>query len=397
MNKLLLALYLTALVTINLHAQERTAKVAWAPVAPVNTRAEIEAGLRSHDRALFLKDHWIRDPYIILGPDDFYYLTGTTPNENDPKEKTDPYNKGLFKGSIVGSKVRVWKSKDLIDWEYLGTPFAIEDSYRLQKGLEASTQDMGTGGKEVLWAPELHWVQDKWALVHCPKGRSSLALSEGQEVKGPWQHPMGEAFDKKHDPSLFRDEDGSWYALWANTYIAKIKSDFSGLDSEPYYIEPSTERPNPRKKGAMITRIGHEGATMRKIGGKYVSFGTAWSTDIGRKGSYNLYYCVADEIMGQYGPRRFVGRFLGHGTPFQTRDGKWWCTAFFNGDIPPVSRDGIEDRDLSATAQTINQRGTTIVPLEVKILEDGAIFIRAKDPAYKNPGPDEAQNFDIEN
>ena len=50
-------------------------------------------------------------------------------------------------------------------------------------------------------------------------------------------------------------------------------------------------------------------------------------------------------------------------------------------------------RDLSATAQTINQRGVTIVPLDVKVLEDGEIYIRAKDPAYANPGPDEVQQF----
>jgi arylsulfatase len=132
---------------------------------------------------------------------------------------------------------------------------------------------------------------------------------------------------------------------------------------------------------------------MRKIGDKYVHIGTAWSTDTGRKGSYNLYYCTADKITGPYGPRKFAGRFLGHGTPFQDKQGRWWCTAFYNGNIPPVERKGIENRDLSATAQTINQRGVTIVPLDVKVLEDGEIYIRAKDPAYASPGPDEVQQF----
>jgi xylan 1,4-beta-xylosidase len=91
--------------------------------------------------------------------------------------------------------------------------------------------------------------------------------------------------------------------------------------------------------------------------------------------------------------RQFAGRFLGHGTPFQSRDGKWWCTAFFNGNVPPLPRGGIEKRDLSETAQTINQRGTTIVPLEVKDLDGGDIYIRALDPAYATPGPDEVQKF----
>ena len=50
-------------------------------------------------------------------------------------------------------------------------------------------------------------------------------------------------------------------------------------------------------------------------------------------------------------------------------------------------------RSLAQEAQTINQRGTTIVPLEVKTQADGDIHIRAKDPVYATPGPDEVQQF----
>ena len=119
----------------------------------------------------------------------------------------------------------------------------------------------------------------------------------------------------------------------------------------------------------------------------------SWPTDQGRKGSYNLYYTVADNITGPYGPRKFAGRFLGHGTPFQDKNGKWWCTAFFNANVPPLSREAIQSRDIGDNAQTINEQGVTIVPLDIRVLEDGEIFIRAKDPAYATPGPDEAQKF----
>ena len=64
-----------------------------------------------------------------------------------------------------------------------------------------------------------------------------------------------------------------------------------------------------------------------------------------------------------------------------------------NANIPPISRVGIQKRDLSHTAQTINQRGTTIVPLEVRPMANGDVTIRAKDPDYATPGPDEAQQF----
>lgn len=349
-----------------------------AGVAPAMSRAEIERGLKSRDRALYLKQGWIRDPYLMLGPDNLYYLTGTTPNPGDPREQSDPYNIGLGRESIVGGTVQVWRSKDLVDWEYLGTPFTLEkDSWHQQPG-------------KLVWAPELHWTGERWALVHCPKLKANLSLSAGPDLKGPWTHPLGAKLGEKHDPSLFQDGD-AWWLLWENTMIAPIKKDFSDFAAAPVRIDPAGSRTN--KAGVTKSVIGHEGATMMKVGRKYVHVGTAWSTDEGRKGSYNLYYCTSDKITGPYGPRKFLGRFLGHGTPFQTRDGQWWCTAFFNANVPPLPRAGIETRDLSANAHTINQRGTTIVPLDVRVLPDGDIFIRALDPAYATPGPDEVQQF----
>ena len=349
-----------------------------APVAPPMSRAEIEAGLQSRDRALHIKGGWIRDPYITRGPDDFFYLTGTTINEGDAREQSDPYNIGLGNESAVGNTVRVWKSKDLVDWEYLGTPFTLADSIHKKPG-------------DRIWAPEIHWLGDRWALVHCPKQKSNLALTAGPDLKGPWTHPMAGKFAGHHDPSLLKDGD-TWWVLSGNTLVQPLDKDFSGFTGTAVRIDPAGSRPGP--DGKPISRIGHEGATMIKFGDKYVHLGTAWSTDKGRQGSYNLYYSTADRITGPYGPRKFAGRFLGHGTPFQTRDGKWWCTAFFNANVPPLPREGIESRDLSPTAQTINPRGTTIVPLDVKVLDDGDIHIRALDPAYATPGPDEAQQFD---
>jgi xylan 1,4-beta-xylosidase len=345
------------------------------PVVPAMPRAEIEAGLKSHNRALYIKQGWIRDPYLKLGPDDYYYLTGTTPNPGEPREQSDPYNIGLGPGSIVGSTVQVWRSKDLIDWD--GTPFTLEDSFH---------QDPG----RLVWAPEIHWLGDRWALVHCPGAKANLALTASRELKGPWKHPLGEKLGHKHDPSLFQDGD-TWWLLWENTLVAPLNKDFTDFTAKPVRIDPSGSRTN--SEGAVKSVIGHEGATMIKVGSRYVHLGTAWSTDQARKGSYNLYYCTAEKITGSYGPRQFAGRFLGHGTPFQTREGKWWCTAFFNANVRPLARDGIEKRDLSETAQTINQRGTTIVPLEVRLLENGDVYFRAKDPAYATPGPDEVQQF----
>ena len=345
---------------------------------------EIKAGLKSHDRALFIKQGWIRDPYIVRGPDDWYYLTGTTPNAGDPRETTDPYNTGLGPLSLVGREARVWRSKDLASWESLGSPFTMND------GVWAATQPEAFKSTPKdqwrLWAPELHWIGDRWALVHTspsPVKGANLSTTKGRTLSAPWDNPMGAKIGRRHDPSLFKDDDGTWWLVWGATQIAPLKSDLSDLASKPVAIKPSGD----------TAKMGHEGCLIQKIHGKYVLFGTGWSTGQMRSGSYNLYYATADKITGPYSERKFAGRFLGHGTPFRDHDGQWWCTAFFNANIPPVGREGIETKDLRRTAQTINARGTTIVPLDVRLTKDGELRIRAKDPAYATPGPDELQSF----
>src|SRR3954452_6840551 len=136
---------------------------------PVMDAETIRAGLKARDRALYIKAGWIRDPYITLGPDDFYYLTGTQPNENDPREADDPYNIGLGKASIVGDQVRVYRSRDLIRWESLGVPYTLDDSFQLREARK-------NPANRVIWAPEVHWLGDRWALVHCPRALASLAV-----------------------------------------------------------------------------------------------------------------------------------------------------------------------------------------------------------------------------
>ncbi|HEX6963037.1 MAG TPA: family 43 glycosylhydrolase [Lacipirellula sp.] len=359
-------------------------RVEGATIAPAMNAAEIKRGLQTHDRALFIKAGWIRDPYLTLGPGGYYYLTGTTPLPDDGRQQTDPYNTGLGDGSIVGWKMQVWRSVDLIAWESLGAPFTLKDGVWFKERPERFGRVLEREWR--LWAPELHWIGDRWAVVHTspsPVAGANLVLSAGKDLQGPWTSPMGAAIGQRHDPSLFHDDDGTWWMIWGATTIAPLKPDFSGFVAEPKEIGPS---------GA-TSKMGHEGCLIRKIGDKYVLFGTGWSTGRMRKGSYNLYYALADKVAGPYGPRKFAGRFLGHGTPFQDKQGRWWCTAFFNANVPPIDSEGIMEKDLRDNAYSINNQGVTIVPMDVQIDSDGTPEIRAKDPRYASPGPDESQQF----
>lgn len=350
--------------------------------------------LKAHDKAVLVKDDfWIRDPYIILGPDDYYYLTGTTQNSEIKFDEKAKYNVGLGDSSRVGWKMRVWKSKDLANWKYAGEPFDLTDGFWATK--EPAAFANTPKAKWHLWAPEIHFINGKCLIVHttpAPVSRgSNLAVSSSGKLERPFTNPLGELSRGLHDPSIFYDTDSKIYLTWGNTTIVEIKNDFTGFIGTPQTIYPSTLRDLPN--GRKIAGIGHEGVTIKKIGNKYVQFGTGWSTNSARKGTYNLYYAVADNVKGPYGPRQFVGRFLGHGTPFQDREGRWWCTAFFNANNPPLPKEGIRTRDLGQSAATINRQGVTLVPLDVKILPNGDVKIRAKDLDYATPGPDEVQKF----
>lgn len=344
---------------------------------------EIKEALSSHDRAIHVKDGWIRDPYIIKGPDGFFYLTGTTQSSSVKETVLTKYNVGLGDSSLVGSELHAWKTKDFIKWESFGVPFTLKDGIWYKSKPEKFTEVPESQWR--LWAPEFHFINNKLALIHTspsPVGGANLSVASGIEPKRPWTNPMGEKIGKRHDPSLFQDEDGTCWMIWGATSIAPLKPDLSDFAGESINIGPAGE----------MSKMGHEGCLILKMHGKYVLFGTGWSTGKMRKGSYNLYYATADKITGPYSERKFVGRFLGHGTPFQDDAGQWWCTAFFNGNVLPLSKEGIRSRDLSSNAQTINEQGVTLVPLEVK-MEGKELFIRAIDPDYSTPGPDEVQKF----
>ena len=70
----------------------------------------------SHKEAFQMLDEKVRDPFIIRGPDGFYYLTGTTA--------------GSHWGDTVG--IRLWKSSDLIEWRDLGFVWELNKDGRKQ-------------------------------------------------------------------------------------------------------------------------------------------------------------------------------------------------------------------------------------------------------------------------
>ncbi|MCX7818220.1 MAG: family 43 glycosylhydrolase [Kiritimatiellae bacterium] len=215
-------------------------------------------------------------------------MTGTIFRPGDPLEQRDPYSRGLLDESGAGWQVQVWRSRDLIAWETLGAVYALTDGVGFAEQRDAFEAAPRESWRR--WAPELHWVNERWALVFTsphPVRGADLALSAGAELRGPWHHPIGFAIGQRHDPFLFRDDDGVGWLVWGATQIAPLRPDWRGFASPPAPIGPGGGKP----------RLGHEGCMIRKIFGRYVLFGTGWST------GHNLCFAVVKRLTGLYGPR----------------------------------------------------------------------------------------------
>jgi len=314
-------------------------------------------------------DVWMRDPFIQLNPDGYYYMSCTRQRENLKLEAP--------KGGI-----EVFKSKDLLNWESLGVIWTTSETV-FGQSIEAravSKKNKHGVKSAMIWAPEIHFINNKWILVYTSnQGKANLMISEGKALKGPFTEPFGADFGRHHDPSIFMDGDQPWL-VDKIAEVTPLKKDFSGFAGKPIKI------------GASNRKMGHEGAYIIKVKDKYVLFGTAWSTDKMRHGTYNLYYCVSDKLTGPYDERKFVGRFLGHGTPFKDKNGNWWCTAFYNANKPPLNPEKAKTMDLSDTAYTINKQGLTLVPMDIDY-NNGNVLIKVLDDNYAQPGNEEVQKF----
>lgn len=335
---------------------------------------DIQKEIKLHSKAVHVFDDWMRDPFITIGPDGYYYLSVTQAG----KETVDGRK-------IIAHGVPVYRSSDLAKWEFMGYPYTIENTtnyneyLRLKDEKNAKPGQSGTDQLK-LWAPELYFINNKWVFVHTSNvGIGNIAITKGSKMEAPFDN-WNETFGKQHDPSIFTDDDGSHWLISKCAQIQKLKSDLKAFDGQPISIKPANRK------------MGHEGACIIKFENKYIFFGTGWSTDTLRRGTYNLYYSVSDKLEGPYGERKFAGRFLGHGTPFKDKQGNWWCTAFYNANNPPLTSEEAKTKDLSKSAYTINKQGLTLVPLEIKMIKS-EIVVRPKDPSYTTPGLEEAQKF----
>lgn len=309
------------------------------PVAPVGNR-----GLTVPSSVSPIMDHWMRDTYVMTGPDGYYYMTGTTatPGRYFPTGNIHcwDYNDGLY----------LWRSKDMKQWEAMGLIWSFDkDAAAWQKkgkpikpGATSPNKDPLDSFYRAVWAPELHYIksQKKWMMIACLNGGAGSFVLESVSGKpeGPYKNIKAnesKAIFGNIDLSLFEDDNGEVYLIGHNHFIAKMNKDLSDV-AEPFQLlKEKPYNPDPYIEGVFIT----------KHNGKYQLLQTIWSVkkadgsftylrddkkDLNSLYSYDVVVAEADNIYGPYSERYPAILEGGHNNIFKDRQGEWWSTTFFN-------------------------------------------------------------------
>jgi len=250
-----------------------------------------------------LFDSAVRDTCICLGPEGTYYLTGTTAANPAPaRDKTGWW--------WVNEGIRLWKSRDLKQWQPLGLVWSLEK--------DATWAKQTKGGKRAVWAPEVHYINGTFWLPYsmnyrgCGLLKSTTGRAEGPYVDVKKDGPL----TGRIDASLFQDDDGTVYWVYQDGRIARMNDDMTGLAEKPHLLKPANAK-----------HVGFEGAFLSKYQNKYILMCADFNrSERGR--TYDCMAAVADRVDGPYGDRYLAIRHAGHNMLFRTRDGLWMSTFF---------------------------------------------------------------------
>lgn len=244
----------------------------------------------------------LRDTFICLAPDGYYYMTGTT----GPDFWTKNY------------VIHIYRSADLAEWEDLGVVWDYRTDATWAKGLS-------TDGNVPVWAPELAYINGNWYMTYS-LGFSSgfcggILVSTTGRPEGPYTDTANRKPVDNIDGSLFRDEDGTVYYIYKDGLIATMNDDLTEFTSEfrPIY-------------GADGLPGGFEGCYILKRNGKYYLTAATFNQSYDNNGNivttYDSMIAVSDTVYGPYSETRLLMRNGGHNNLFVDKDGRVLTTLF---------------------------------------------------------------------
>ena len=279
--------------------------------------------------------------------DGTFYLYGTTD--------------GMGQGLATAGMPVVWTSKDFLHWSFEGSIFP--DNFAAKYW--APSIPIKKDGRYYLFPT----LDNHITAVVAPSPKGPFKTLDGKDLTttSGWKQ-MDIKIGHPIDAELLLDDDGSYYMVWSQRYMAKMNRDFSAFDGEPVPVHT--------KRGGYS-----EGPQLIKRNGIYYYLYT-----LGGSESYQYAYMMSrDSVMGPWtAPEndiisttdRTVGIFgPGHGSFFNPAGTDDWYFVYLE-----YGRSGTNRQTLSAKVH-FNPDGT-IQPIKLTLNGVGAI---RKDPQYSKP------------
>ena len=204
------------------------------------------------------------DPSVIRGEDDYFYLYATENIRNLP----------------------IHRSKNLVDWEYVGTAFTNDTRPDFEP----------KGG---LWAPDINKIGDKYVLYYSMsvwggEWTCGIGCATADKPEGPFKD-HGKMFRSNEinvqnsiDP-FYMEDGGKKYLFWGS---------FRGI----YGIELSDDGLSI-KKGAKLRQVAgtaYEGTYIHKKDGYYYFFASIGTCCEGLKSTYTTVVGRSKKLFGPY-------------------------------------------------------------------------------------------------
>lgn len=209
-------------------------------------------------------DYSLPDPSIIKGEDGYFYLYATEDIRNLP----------------------IHRSKDLVNWEFLGTAFTDENRPDFEPN----------GG---IWAPDINKIGDKYVLYYsmsvwggewtCGIGCAVSDRPEGLfKDCGMMFRSNGIKVQNSIDP-FYIEDNGHKYLFWGS---------FRGI----YAIELSEDGLSLKSGSSPVQIAGtaYEGTYIHKRGGYYYMFASIGSCCEGLKSTYTTVVGRSTSLFGPY-------------------------------------------------------------------------------------------------
>ncbi|HIZ36758.1 MAG TPA: family 43 glycosylhydrolase [Candidatus Ruania gallistercoris] len=297
------------------HATDPAAEAA-APLegAAPETEAQFENPVGTDEVPNFA------DPTLIRGRDGYWYAYGT----GDPLFQGDDYR-----------KMKIARSDDLVDWEYVGDVFTPETEPRYDGYSDEAFR--------MYWAPAVEYFDGRYLLyysyvVNPVEGRqfSAIGVATAPSPAGPWTdsgaavtgpeqwepRPGEQAWRNVIDPEVVSTPDGERYLYYGSVNggvtVAQLSED--GLRVTGERIPVTLEN---RYEGAHIVyREGYYYLFLSIIGGCCAGPVSAYPVQVARAESPTGPFLDRDGIP-------VLGRHAG-GTPVQVPNGNRWVSVGHN-------------------------------------------------------------------